>query len=67
VHAAWGSLFQLLLNVVLLMAVGAAGLTAQRVIWGRLASRAPAAPAALAAGTPSQDGDGIDRGAGSSR
>jgi uncharacterized hydrophobic protein (TIGR00271 family) len=32
---AWGSLLQLLLNVVLLVAVGAAGLTAQRAIWRR--------------------------------
>ena len=30
---AWGSLLQLLLNVVLLVIVGAAGLTAQRAIW----------------------------------
>ena len=30
-----GSLFQLLLNVVLLIAVGAAGLRAQRAIWQR--------------------------------
>jgi uncharacterized hydrophobic protein (TIGR00271 family) len=32
-----GSVFQLLLNVLLLMAVGAAGLIAQRAIWRRLA------------------------------
>jgi uncharacterized hydrophobic protein (TIGR00271 family) len=35
-HDAWGSLLQLLLNVVLLVVVGAAGLSAQRVIWRRL-------------------------------
>lgn len=34
-----GSVFQLLLNVVLLIVVGAAGLTGQRMIWRRLASR----------------------------
>ena len=32
---AWGSLLQLLLNVVLLVAVGAAGLSTQRAIWRR--------------------------------
>jgi uncharacterized hydrophobic protein (TIGR00271 family) len=32
---AWGSLLQLLLNVALLVIVGAAGLRAQRAIWGR--------------------------------
>jgi uncharacterized hydrophobic protein (TIGR00271 family) len=36
-HDAEGSVAQLLLNVVLLIAVGAAGLSAQRVIWRRLA------------------------------
>ena len=36
-HDAAGSLYQLLLNVVILVAVGAAGLTAQRGIWHRLA------------------------------
>jgi uncharacterized hydrophobic protein (TIGR00271 family) len=35
-HDAWGSLLQLLLNVVLLVVVGAAGLSGQRVIWRRL-------------------------------
>jgi uncharacterized membrane protein len=30
---AWGSVLQLLLNVVLLVTVGAVGLTAQRAIW----------------------------------
>ena len=34
-HEARGSLFQLLLNVVLLIVVGAAGLRAQRAIWRR--------------------------------
>ena len=34
-HEARGSLFQLLLNVVILIAVGAAGLRAQRAIWRR--------------------------------
>jgi uncharacterized membrane protein len=32
---AWGSLEQLLLNVVLLIVVGAGGLSTQRVIWRR--------------------------------
>ena len=35
-HDAWGSLLQLLLNVALLVVVGAAGLSGQRVIWRRL-------------------------------
>jgi hypothetical protein len=34
-HEAWGSLLQLLLNVCLLIVVGAAGLSAQRAIWRR--------------------------------
>ena len=34
-HEAWGSLLQLLLNVCLLILVGAAGLSTQRVIWRR--------------------------------
>ena len=38
---AWGSLLQLLLNVVLLVIVGASGLTAQRAIWRRRSSRPP--------------------------
>ena len=33
---AWGSLEQLLLNVVLLIVVGAGGLSTQRLIWRRL-------------------------------
>jgi uncharacterized hydrophobic protein (TIGR00271 family) len=36
---AWGSLLQLLLNVVLLIAVGAGGLSTQRLIWRRRAGR----------------------------
>jgi uncharacterized hydrophobic protein (TIGR00271 family) len=36
-HDAVGSLYQLLLNVVILIAVGAAGLTTQRALWHRLA------------------------------
>jgi uncharacterized hydrophobic protein (TIGR00271 family) len=36
---AWGSLEQLLLNVVLLIAVGAGGLSTQRLIWRRRAGR----------------------------
>lgn len=36
-HDAAGSLYQLLLNVVILIAVGAAGLTTQRALWHRLA------------------------------
>jgi uncharacterized hydrophobic protein (TIGR00271 family) len=35
-HEAWGSLEQLLLNVVLLIVVGAGGLSTQRLIWRRL-------------------------------
>jgi uncharacterized hydrophobic protein (TIGR00271 family) len=46
-----GSTFQLLLNVVLLIAVGAAGLEAQRAIWRRRTGRA-----AARAGRPSPDG-----------
>ncbi len=38
-HDAAGSVAQLLLNVVLLIAVGAAGLSAQRAIWRRLAKQ----------------------------
>ena len=38
-HDARGSLAQLLLNVILLIAVGAAGLSSQRFIWRRMASR----------------------------
>lgn len=34
-HEAWGSLLQLLLNVCLLILVGAAGLSTQRMIWRR--------------------------------
>jgi uncharacterized hydrophobic protein (TIGR00271 family) len=45
-----GSTFQLLLNVVLLVAVGAAGLTAQRAIWRNRTGRAEAR-----AGRPSPD------------
>ena len=36
-HDAVGSLYQLLLNVVILIAVGAAGLSTQRALWHRLA------------------------------
>ena len=45
---AWGSLLQLLLNVALLVIVGAAGLHAQRAIWPscRLRRRLPELPAA---------------------
>lgn len=39
-HDAQGSVAQLLLNVVLLIAVGAAGLSAQRFIWNRLSGGA---------------------------
>jgi len=45
---AWGSLLQLLLNVVLLVVVGAAGLTTQRAIWRRRSSRMLARAAAPA-------------------
>ena len=45
-HDAEGSVAQLLLNVVLLIAVGAAGLSAQRAIWRRLA-RSQGGPAAV--------------------
>ena len=44
--SARGSLYQLLLNVVLLIAVGAATLSAQRAMWRRLA-RSQAGPAAV--------------------
>ena len=37
-----GSLVQLLLNVVILIAVGAIGLVVQRHVWGRVAQRAEA-------------------------
>ena len=37
-----GSLVQLLLNVVILIAVGAIGLVVQRRVWGRVAQRAEA-------------------------
>jgi hypothetical protein len=40
---AWGSLLQLLLNVVLLVIVGAAGLTAQRAILRRRSASVPEA------------------------
>jgi len=40
-HEAGGSLVQLLLNIVLLIAVGAVGLSTQRAIWRRLAVRSP--------------------------
>jgi uncharacterized hydrophobic protein (TIGR00271 family) len=36
-----GSAFQLLLNIVVLIAVGAAGLSAQRLIWRRRTARSP--------------------------
>ncbi len=38
-HEAGGSSLQLLLNVVLLVVVGAGGLSAQRAIWRRLGAR----------------------------
>jgi uncharacterized membrane protein len=38
-HEAGGSALQLLLNVILLIAVGAAGLSAQRAIWRRRGAR----------------------------
>jgi uncharacterized hydrophobic protein (TIGR00271 family) len=38
-NEAWGSLLQLLLNVVLLIVVGAGGLSTQRLIWRRRAGR----------------------------
>jgi uncharacterized hydrophobic protein (TIGR00271 family) len=41
---AGGSAVQLLLNVVLLIVVGACGLSAQRVIWRRLGARRPILP-----------------------
>jgi hypothetical protein len=41
-HEAEGSLVQLLLNIVLLIAVGAAGLSTQRMIWRRRMARPPA-------------------------
>ena len=41
---AWGSLEQLLLNVILLVAVGAGGLSTQRMIWRRLRPEAAQPP-----------------------
>ena len=40
-HEAWGSALQLLLNIVLLIAVGAGGLSTQRMIWHRRRTRSP--------------------------
>ena len=40
-HEAAGSLLQLLLNIVLLIAVGAVGLSTQRMIWQWRAARSP--------------------------
>ena len=40
-HEARGSAFQLLLNIAVLVAVGAAGLSTQRMIWGRQTARSP--------------------------
>jgi uncharacterized hydrophobic protein (TIGR00271 family) len=40
-HEAWGSVLQLLLNIVLLVVVGAAGLSTQRTIWRRRTARSP--------------------------
>ncbi len=42
-HEAWGSAFQLLLNVTVLAAVAVVGLPAQRAIWRRIGRRATAA------------------------
>jgi hypothetical protein len=41
-HEAWGSVLQLLLNVVVLTAVAAVGIPVQRAIWLRAARRAAA-------------------------
>jgi uncharacterized hydrophobic protein (TIGR00271 family) len=56
---AWGSALQLLLNVVVLIAIGALGLRLQRIMW-RPRSRAepPEARSPLAAGGPSAGGSG---------
>ena len=40
-HETWGSALQLLLNIVLLIAVGAGGLFTQRMIWHRRRTRSP--------------------------
>ena len=40
-HEAWGSTLQLLLNIALLIVVGAAGLATQRLIWRRRTGPAP--------------------------
>ena len=40
-HEAWGSAFQLLLNIAVLIAVGAAGLSTQRMIWRQRTIRSP--------------------------
>jgi uncharacterized hydrophobic protein (TIGR00271 family) len=46
-HEAGGSALQLLLNVVLLIAVGAGGLTTQRIIWRAVGARQRSLPPAL--------------------
>jgi hypothetical protein len=43
-HEAWGSLEQLLLNVVLPTVAGAGGLSTQRLIWRRLPPEASEPP-----------------------
>ena len=48
---AWGSVLQLLLNVIVLTAVAIAGLPAQRTIWRRAARRATATPSEAQQGT----------------
>ena len=40
-HEAWGSTLQLLLNIALLIVVGAAGLATQRLIWQRRSGASP--------------------------
>ncbi|MFF8865190.1 DUF389 domain-containing protein [Streptomyces sp. NPDC015139] len=52
-HQAWGSLVQLLLNVIVLVAVGVATLRLQRRLWRRAARRAAAQTRRRQAGPPS--------------
>jgi uncharacterized hydrophobic protein (TIGR00271 family) len=40
-HEAWGSALQLLLDIILLIPVGAGGLSTQRMIWHRRRTRSP--------------------------
>src|SRR5208282_3602488 len=55
----WGSALQLLLNVTILIAIGALGLRLQRIIWRpRTRAEQPEAEAPLTASGPSAEGSG---------